>query len=275
VHVFGDPKRFPMWAGRTYTPETAPVQELIALHRALGVERTVIVNPSVYGTDNACTVDALRRLGPQARAVAVIDDHTASAALDELDRVGVRGIRLNFESFGVPDPGAARDQFRRASRQLAGRRWHIQMYTRLSTIDALHDDIMASPLPVVVDHFGQAQAALGVTQPGFDGLLALMRAGKAYTKLSAAYRLSTQAPDYANVTPLAQALVAANPHRLLWGTDWPHPDSSHVAGREPQDIAPLYQIDDGRLFNQLPVWVPDAHIRKLILVDNPQRLYQF
>jgi predicted TIM-barrel fold metal-dependent hydrolase len=275
VHVFGDPKRFPMWAGRAYTPETAPVQELIALHRALGIDRTVIVTPSVYGTDNACTVDALHRLGPQARAVALIEDHTASVTLDELDRAGVRGIRLNFETAGVFDPGAARDQLRRALRQLKGRRWHIQIYTRLAIIDALHDDIMASQLPVVIDHFGQAQAALGLTQPGFDGLVALMRAGKAYTKLSAAYRSSSQAPDYPDVTPLARALVAANPQRVLWGTDWPHPDSSRVAGRSPQDIAPLYQIDDGRLLNQLPVWIPDERIRKLILVDNPQRLYQF
>jgi predicted TIM-barrel fold metal-dependent hydrolase len=195
--------------------------------------------------------------------------------LDELDRAGVRGIRLNFETAGVFDPGAARDQLRRALRQLKGRRWHIQIYTRLAIIDALHDDIMASQLPVVIDHFGQAQAALGLTQPGFDGLVALMRAGKAYTKLSAAYRSSSQAPDYPDVTPLARALVAANPQRVLWGTDWPHPDSSRVAGRSPQDIAPLYQIDDGRLLNQLPVWIPDERIRKLILVDNPQRLYQF
>lgn len=275
VHVFGDPQRFPMWAGRTYTPETAPVQELIALHHALRIDRTVIVTPLVYGTDNACTVDALHRLGPQARAIALIDEHASSAGLDALDRAGVRGIRLNFESFGVPDPDVARDRFRRALKQLAGRRWHIQMYTRLATVDALHDDIMASPLPVVIDHFGQAHAPLGASQPGFDGLLALVRAGKAYTKVSAAYRVSTQGPDYVDVTPLAKALVAANPHRILWGSDWPHPDSSHVPGREPKDIAPLYQIDDGRLFNQLPVWVPDAHVRKMILVDNPQRLYGF
>ena len=275
VHVFGDPQRFPMWAGRTYTPEPATVQELIALHKALRIERTVIVTPLVYGTDNACTVDAMHRLGPQARAIALIDEQASRAALDALDGAGVRGIRLNFESFGVPDPDAARDRFRRALKQLAGRRWHIQMYTRLATVDALHDDIMASPLPVVIDHFGQAQASLGASQPGFDGLLALVRAGKAYTKISAAYRISTQGPDYMDVTPLVQALVAANPQRVLWGTDWPHPDSSKVSGRSATEIAPLYQIDDGRLFNQLAVWVPHAHIRKTILVDNPQRLYGF
>ena len=275
VHVFGDPQRFPMWAGRTYTPEPAPVQELIALHHALRIDRTVIVTPLVYGTDNACTVDALHRMGPQARAIALIDAHASSAELDALNVAGVRGIRLNFESFGVPDPDVARDRFRDALQQLAGRRWHIQMYTRLATVDALHDAIMASPVPVVIDHFGQAQASLGASQPGFNALLALVRAGKAYTKISACYRISTLGPDYMDVMPLAQALVAANPQRILWGTDWPHPDSSKAPGRSSTDIAPLYQLDDGHLFNQLAVWVPDARARKIILVDNPQRLYGF
>ena len=229
----------------------------------------------MYGTDNSCTVDALRRLGSRARAVDLIDEHTSGAALDALDRAGVRGIRLNFESFGVPDPDVARERFRRALNQLDGRNWHIQMYTRLTTVDALHDEVMASPLPVVVDHFGQAQALLGTSQPGFDGLLSLVRAGKAYTKVSASYRISAKGPDYADAAPLAQALVAANPQRILWGTDWPHPDSSNVPGRKPTDIAPLYQIDDGRLFNQLAVWVPDARTRNTILVDNPRRLYSF
>jgi predicted TIM-barrel fold metal-dependent hydrolase len=275
VHVFGDPQRFPMWTGRTYTPEMAPVQELSALHRALHVSRTVIVTPLVYGTDNACTVDALRRLWPNARAIALIDDHSSSTELDELDRAGVRGIRLNFESFGVPDPQVARDRFRRALEQLTGRNWHIQIYARLVTIDALHDAVMASPVPVVIDHFGQAQASLGTIQANFAALLSLVGAGKAYAKMSAAYRISNDAPDYANVAPLARALVAANPQRILWGTDWPHPDSSQNQARGPTDIAPLYEIDDGRLFNQFPVWVPDAHTRKMILVDNPQRLYRF
>jgi predicted TIM-barrel fold metal-dependent hydrolase len=105
--------------------------------------------------------------------------------------------------------------------------------------------------------------------------LSLVRTGKAYVKISGAYRSSNAPPDYADVAPLAKALIAANPQRILWGSDWPHPDSSTVAGRKATDIAPLLQIDDGRLLNQLAVWTPDAARRKLILVDNPARLYGY
>jgi predicted TIM-barrel fold metal-dependent hydrolase len=275
THVFGDPQRFPMWAGRAYTPEPASARQLMAMHRALGIDRTVIVTPSIYGADNACTLDALRIMGANARAVALIDDHISNAELDHLDRAGARGIRLNFETLGVSDPAVVREKFQRAAKQIAGRNWHLQIYTRLTVIDALHDTLMATPCTVVFDHFAEAQAALGVGQPGFDGLLSLMRAGKAYTKLSAAYRISTQAPDYLDVAPLARALVAANPQRALWASDWPHPNSSPPPGHTAADVTPLYRIDDGRLLNQLAVWIPDAGTRKLILVDNPARLYGF
>jgi predicted TIM-barrel fold metal-dependent hydrolase len=194
VHVFGDLQRFPMSADRTYTPEPASVQQLLALHESLHIERTVVVTPSVYGTDNRCTVVALRRLGRRA---------------------------------------------------------------------------------VVPDHFARAPARLGPNQPGFDALVALIRAGKAYMKLSAAYRVSTEGPDYADVAPLARMLVTANPQRILWGSDWPHPDSTPVPGRQATDLWPPYAIDDGRLFNQLAAWVPEADLRKQILVDNPKALYGF
>ena len=275
THVFCDPQRFAFWSGRTYTPETATVNETRALHRALHVERIVLVNPSVYGTDNSCMVDALRQLGHRARGIALIDDQTSDAQLDALAHAGVRGIRLNFVDLGVPDPAIVQRRFQAAVKRLARRRWHIQIYSNLSVVETLQDDVMAAPLPVVFDHFAGAHASLGVSQPGFDVLVKLIRSGNAYVKMSAAYRVSDRAPDYSEVTPLAQALIAANPRRVLWGTDWPHPDSSRVPGRRAIDIAPLLQIDDGRLFNQLPVWAPDENVRRMILVENPARLYSF
>jgi predicted TIM-barrel fold metal-dependent hydrolase len=275
THVFGDPQRFAFWSGRTYTPETATVTETRALHRALHVERIVIVNSLVYGTDNSCMVDALRQLGHRARGVALIDEHTSDAQLDDLAHAGVRGIRLNFVDLGVPDPAIVRQRFQAAVKRLAGRDWHIQIYSKLSVVEALQDEVMAAPLPVVFDHFAGAQACLGVSQPGFDVLMKLIRSGKAYVKISGAYRVSDRAPEYPDVTPLAQAMIAANPQRVLWGSDWPHPDSSRVPGRRAIDIAPLLQIDDGRLFNQLPVWARDEKVRGIILVENPARLYGF
>jgi predicted TIM-barrel fold metal-dependent hydrolase len=149
------------------------------------------------------------------------------------------------------------------------------MFTSLAMISAIKDLVAASPVPVVFDHFGGARGALGPEQPGFADLLALVRLGKAYVKISGAYRASALAPDYTDVIPLAQALIAANADRIIWGTDWPHPNSTTPPGRKTTELTPLFQIDDGRLLNQLAVWAPDAAIRNRILVDNPARLYGF
>jgi len=134
---------------------------------------------------------------------------------------------------------------------------------------------MSAPVPVVFDHFGLAQASLGPSQAGFGSLLSMVRSGKAYVKISGAYRVSTQGPDYPDVAPLAKALIAANPQRILWGTDWPHPGGGPLPGHSAADLAPLLQIDDGRLLNQLAAWAPDPGLRRTILVENPARLYGF
>jgi predicted TIM-barrel fold metal-dependent hydrolase len=273
THVFGDPGRFAFTAGRTYTPEPASVDQMRALHRALHTTRVVIVQPSVYGTDNACTLDAIKQLGSTARGIAVIDEQTPDAALESMDRGGIRGIRINLATVGQTDAEAGRRRFNAAVARIGKRRWHIQMYTQLSVIEAMHQEIVASPVPVVFDHFGGAQASGGLSQRGFDVLLELVRSGRAYVKVSAPYRGSTAAPDFADMGPLAKALVAANVQRVLWGTDWPHPDTT--PGRAATEISPLRQIDDGRVFNQWAVWVPSASDRQAILVDNPKRLYEF
>lgn len=276
VHVFGDPKRYPFWSGRSYTPETASVDDLRQLLKALRLDRVVIVQPSVYGTDNSCTLDGIRELGNRARGVAVIDDKTSDAALDEMGKVGIRGIRLNLATLRVTDPAAARQRFQAAVQRIKGRNWHIQFNTQPAMIEALKDDFLASPAPLVIDHFGGATTALGVQHPGFQALVGLVKSGKTYVKISgAADSMSKQAPDFPDVAPYAKALVAANPQRILWGTNWPHPGSSAVAGRKPTDLALHVQTDDGMVLNLLPVWVPDVATRRLILVENPARLYGF
>jgi predicted TIM-barrel fold metal-dependent hydrolase len=270
VHVF-DPVRFPYATERAYTPPEAPVEDLRELQTALRFDRVVIVQPSVYGTDNSCTLDGIRRLGARARGVAVIDKSTTAGALDDMAAAGVRGVRLNFETAGESDPVAIKRHLAAVAEQLRGRNWHVQFNTNLSVIAALHDDLAALPFPVVIDHFGRAKAALGPSQPGFDALLGLVKSGHAYVKISAAYRISDKTPDFADAPPIAQALVAANPDRIVWGSNWPHPGR----GRTRADIAPPYPNDDGRLLNQLPKWVPDPATRRKILVDNPARLYGF
>ncbi len=273
THIHGDPARFPYFSGRVYTPETALPEEMAELHRALRMQRVVIVTPSVYGTDNSATLYGMKARGADARGVAVIDDRTPESELDDMGRAGVRGIRLNLATGGTNDPAVGRQRLQRAVARMKSRNWHVQMYTELAVIAGIKDLVAASPVPVVFDHFGRAQAELGPQQAGFSDLLDLVRSGKAYVKISGAYRVSKHAPDYSDAAPLAKALISANPERILWGTDWPHPDSG--SGRPAAEVTPLFQIDDGRLLNQLPVWAPDAAIRKKILVDNPARLYGF
>ncbi|HEY6820660.1 MAG TPA: amidohydrolase family protein [Burkholderiales bacterium] len=275
THIHGDPREFPMFPGRVYTPEAALPEEMAQLHKALRIQRVVIVTPSIYGTDNSATLWGMKARGADARGVAVIDDKTPESELDAMGRAGVRGIRLNLATGGGNDPAAGRQRFEKAVERLKSRGWHIQMYTNLAVISALKEAVAASPIPVVFDHFGGAKAALGLDQPGFADLLELVRSGKAYVKISGAYRASERGPDYKDATPLAQALIAANPQRIVWGTDWPHPNSSPMPGFGAMDVRPFYAIDDGLLLNQLPVWAPDPALRKTILVDNPARLYGF
>jgi predicted TIM-barrel fold metal-dependent hydrolase len=213
--------------------------------------------------------------GANARGVAVIDDKTPESDLDAMNEAGIRGIRLNLATGGVSDPNIGRQRMAAAIERVKNRNWHVQMFTSLAMISAVKDLVAASPVPVVFDHFGGAQGALGPEQPGFADLLALVQSGKAYVKISGAYRASRLAPDYADVIPLARALIAANADRIIWGTDWPHPNSVTPPGRKPTEVTPLFQIDDGRLLNQLAVWEPDAATRHRILVDNPARLYGF
>src|SRR6516225_1134628 len=271
VHVF-DPGRFPFAASRTYTPESATAAQLLAMHRALHIRRVVIVQPSVYGTDNSCLLDAMKQYGSEARGIAVLPTEISSATLDNLERPGVRGVRINLWTAANTNLDDARRHLPSAIEQIQDRKWYVQIYAALPVIAGLSDLILASPVPVVLDHFGGAKAALGLQQPGFDKLLELIRSGKGYVKISGAYRASDKPPDYPDLVPLARGLIEANPHRILWGSDWPHPDTG--AGRKPSDLSPLLRVDDAHLLNLLATWAPDAALRKTILVDNPATLYR-
>jgi predicted TIM-barrel fold metal-dependent hydrolase len=275
VHVYGDTKRHPYWEGRTYTPEPATVPELQQLMRTLGVNRVVVVQASTYGTDNSCVVDSIRELGSGARGVATIDEKTTDASLDAMHRGGVRGIRLSLGDLGGTDPAAARQRLKTAAERMKNRSgWSMLISGSPATFEVVRDELAAVTVPIVIDHFGEPRVADGVGQPGFVTVLNLVKSGRAYVKMSNADVLSTQA-DLSDITPYARALIAANPQRVVWGTAWPHPSATAVPGRKPTDLARHRQTDDGRVMNMLPVWAPDAAMRKMILVDNPARLYGF
>jgi predicted TIM-barrel fold metal-dependent hydrolase len=270
THIFGPDAKFPLSPKRLYTPGPASIDDLTALHKALHIERVVIVHPSPYGVDNAVTVDAVRKLGARARGVAVIDDKTTDAMLDDMHKAGIRGVRVNLESYGESDPAVAGKHLQQAAARVARLGWHVQTFTNLGVLAPLTGTIMKLPTTLVVDHFGRPKAVLGTAQPGFAEFLALLRSGKVYVKISAPYRIS-QLPNYPDAAPIARAMIDANPDRVVWGTDWPHPGA---AKRDPAAIEPFRPEDDGSALNRLANWASAAELQK-ILVDNPARLYQF
>ena len=173
------------------------------------------------------------------------------------------------------EPADAKAVLDATAEQIRGLGWHVQIYTRTAVVAGLKDHLARMPLPVVVDHFGRGNPAQGPGHPDFAALLELVKSGHLYVKISGAYRVSERAPDFSDVVGLAQALVAANPDRIVWGSDWPHPNSDAGRGKPLAEISAPFPIDDGLLLNQLPKWVPDPAVRKKILVDNPARLYGF
>jgi predicted TIM-barrel fold metal-dependent hydrolase len=272
VHIVGPMTQYPMSAQRGYTPPQASVADLEALRGRLGISRNVLIQPSFYGTDNRCMLDALAQLGDGARGVAVVDPEIADAELAEFDKRGVRGVRINLESGENRDPHAAAAALDAMAKRIRHLRWHIQIYAALPVIAAVVDRIAALPVEVVIDHFGMAQAKDGIQQPGFSALLDLVKAGRAYVKLSAPYRISQQ-PGYADAAPIARALIAAAPDRMLWASDWPHTD--RTPGKAAFDIHPFRSIDDQAVLGLLGEWCGDKAMERKILVETPARLYRF
>jgi predicted TIM-barrel fold metal-dependent hydrolase len=272
VHIVGPQDRYPMVASRAYTPPQSTVAQLMALRQRLGLSRTVLIQPSFYGSDNRALLEAMGQLDDTARGIAVLDTDVPDAELASLDRAGIRGVRVNIESSGGRDPREVTGALGSFAKRIAPLGWHIQIYAALSVIARVASDVAGLPVPVVFDHFGMPDAALGPEQPGFPVLLDLVRTGPAYVKLSAPYRISKQ-PGYADVAPIARALIAAGPERMVWASDWPHTDRAPGAG--PADISPFRVVDDSAVLDLLGTWCPDPALRRTILATTPERLYRF
>lgn len=258
-HVFGPHHRFPLGDGRSYTPPEASVEAFERVQATLGLRRGVIVQASVYGTDNSCMMDALARLGPdRARGVAVIYEETDPAELASMHAAGVRGVRIN----AVSGNGTPVAQIERVARSIAPLGWHLQLYVGFEAIASLAPILAGLPVPVVIDHMGGLEPRAGLASPEFQALLRLLDREGSWIKLCG-YRCSHERSPYADVAPFARALAQAAPDRCVWGTDWPHPA---FEGEMP---------DDGGLLDALAEWLPDAATRHRVLVDNPSRLYGF
>jgi predicted TIM-barrel fold metal-dependent hydrolase len=277
VHVFGPATRYPFAADRVYTPGDASEAELDALHARLGIGRVVLVQPSVYGTDNSRLLAGLAALGPRARAVAVIDMASADRDLERLHAAGVRGVRLNLATVGQDDPEAAWRLIAAQAARVRDLGWHVQVLTRLPVVHALRHRIPSLPVPLVVDHFGLPDPAAGLRQPGFATLVDLLRESLLHVKLSAMRRV-TRGDDLTPLAPFIAALGTA-PGRLVWGSDWPHVGggptlgSSHSGGIA--DIEPFVPADDAAALALLARTVGNDGALVQVLVDTPARLYDF
>lgn len=259
AHVIGPPEIYPFVAERSYTPPTATLEAYQALHRVLGVERAVIVQPSVHGTDNQVTLEAIAAYGPNARGVAVVDAAVKDSQLVLLNDGGVRGLRLNVLFGG----GVGLHALEPLAKRIADMGWHIQLLLDARELVQLAPRLRRLPVPVVVDHMGHMNVVNGIDHPGFQTLIGLVRDGNCWIKLSGNYRISADGPPYTDAVPFARALIEAGPERMVWGTDWPHPALN--------DFMP----NDGDLLDALDDFAPESDLKRAILVDNPARLYGF
>jgi predicted TIM-barrel fold metal-dependent hydrolase len=257
-HVFGPAARFPYAPGRTYTPEDAPREALAALHTHLGVGRGVIVQASCHGTDNAAMLDAIAAAPDSLRGVAIVDDTFDEAALERLHAGGVRGVRFNFVRHlgGAPDMAV----FHRAIARIEPLGWHAVLHLDAPDIVPLSATIRSLPIPFVIDHMGRVDARLGPDQPALAALLELARLDGCWIKVSGAERIS--APPFSTAVPIAARIMAAIPDRVLWGTDFPHPNL---------EIA----VDEADLVDLVPGFAETEAAQRRLLVDNPARLYGF
>jgi predicted TIM-barrel fold metal-dependent hydrolase len=260
LHIFGPTARYPYTANRAYTPPEASLSSYDALAESLGLERMIIVQPSVYGKDNACTLDMTAAAGKaRARAVVVVDDGFSDSQLKDMHERGARGIRVN----ALTPAGMPLDQIQKLARRIAPLGWHMQFWISGPQLVALADVIRALPVPAVFDHMGQFAVDGGMDHPELKTLLSLLKLDHCWVKLCG-YRVSKKGPPYDDIRQPVAAMIAAAPTRCVWGTDWPHP---HLEGRP--------YPDDAFLLELLDEWAGDQAQLKRILVDNPAKLYGF
>jgi predicted TIM-barrel fold metal-dependent hydrolase len=266
AHVFGPAAQFPYAADRSYTPPDAPLAKYLGMLDAVGFARGVLVQGSAHGHDNSAMLDALARHPGRLRGVAVADADVDPAELRRWHGLGVRGLRFNhFFRGGALHyrggvPLAAAHALAPIMAELG---WHLQLWIDVKDLPDTIPVLKALALPVAIDHMGRTDARAGTATPGFQSLLRLLGDGGCWVKVSGAHRLSRRAPDYDDARPFHEALVRANPDRLVWGSDWPHP---RMEGEMPEA---------GHLFDLFQAWTPDAATRARILVANPAALYGF
>lgn len=265
IHVFPDPSRYPLSPQRSVTPPIVTLDDYRQVMKALGIERVVVVQTSIYGDDNSGCLDACEALGEQGRSIAVVSTagQLDKGTISSMHRRGCRGLRFNLWHNSQSDP---KSEMLNCARKIADAGWHLQVFANAGVISELAPFLGTLPVPVVVDHFGMVPAGPQddrITSP----ILSLLATGRGWIKLSAAYRLDRAASEYSGMADWAGRLVKENPERLLWGSDWPHPDAQNPTSGEMPDTAGL--------LDTLTQWRINESVIRKILVGNPCRLYGF
>jgi predicted TIM-barrel fold metal-dependent hydrolase len=273
MHVFGAPDRYPSATVRSYTPQEASLTSWRKVAQVIGLERVVVVQPSAYGTDNRCLVEALRDIGPPGRGIAQIDSSTSDSALQSLHAAGVRGVRLNPKSAGMRDARALRSTLTGTAHRIRPLGWHVEIYADVAMVGEIADTIRDAPVPVVLDHMGGVRA--GETQATLRPLLDLLANGHCWVKLSGADRVSRGAINFADAVPIARAIIKANPDQVVWGTDWPHTAAHGGTPRADAPAIAFRSVDYAALLNCLAAAAVDEPTLVRILAANPARLYGF
>lgn len=258
-HIFGPGAVFPYDPSAAYNPPDAPFEALRKLHDFLGIERAVIVHASCHGADMRATLDGIARSGGRYRGTAIVDETVTEADYERMHAGGVRGVRFNFVKHlgGRPDPAF----FRRTVERARALGWHLILHLDAQDVVELTETFKSLDLPMVIDHMGRVKAAGGLDQPAFRALLEFVRNENVWVKVCGAERVSSLGPPFHDAMPFARALVEAAPDRVLWGTDWPHPN----VGK--------HMPNDGALVDLVPLIAPDAAQQRKLLVENPARLY--
>jgi predicted TIM-barrel fold metal-dependent hydrolase len=273
VHVVGPQADYPMDAGRHYTPGPASCDALLSHMDQMGLSRAVIVQPSIYGTDNRCTLDGLARMAGAGRGIAVVDEDISDADLQALDRGWMRGLRINLESTGSSSPEAVRDALTYWADRVASLGWHLQVYASLDALAASASVLRALPVPVVLDHFAMIPAGLSLDDVRVRAVFDLVGSGAAYVKLSGTYRIEPPEGAAQATQALARAFIACNPERMLWASDWPH--TNREPGKGPLEVSAYRNIGRERLRREIDTWFGTPEVLNQVLVENPARLYGF
>jgi 2-pyrone-4,6-dicarboxylate lactonase len=260
-HVFGPGDRYPYAPDRSYTPPDAPLERFKELQATLGLERAVLVNASCHGSDNTVILDAIAQSGGKYRGVANVDESFTDKNFEALHAGGVRGVRFNFVRHlgGTPDM----DVFDRIVGQIGQFGWHVVLHFDAADVVEFKDMLDGLPVPFIIDHMGRVPVANGLDQEPFRQLLELARDEKCWIKVCGSERISADGPPFTDAVPFARAIVEVAPDRVLWGTDWPHPNIKK------------HMPNDGDLVDLIPLFAPEADLQQKILVDNPHRLYGF